>query len=159
MNYYIIEPEVAGEIGENTLYDNCCEISNFKATPLISHLHFVFEGWLGDELLEVTPCFLISERLRKEFESRGISGCDFSDVEISYNDVFWELYPDRVIPKFYRLIPLKTVMIDNNEYSDQVMFDIMLSQKKYLVISEKVKKMLTDMGVADNSDYTKLKKR
>ena len=57
MKYYMIEPEVAGEIGENTIYDNYDEIINQKKKPIISHLHYIFDGWLGDELLEVTPCF------------------------------------------------------------------------------------------------------
>ena len=30
MKYYMIEPEVAGEIGENTIYDNYDEIINQK---------------------------------------------------------------------------------------------------------------------------------
>ena len=83
MKYYMIEPEVAGEIGENTIYDNYDEIINQKKKPIISHLHYIFDGWLGDELLEVTPCFLISERLKKEIENHGFSGCRFADVEVS----------------------------------------------------------------------------
>ena len=88
MKYYMIEPEVAGEIGENTIYDNYDEIINQKKKPIISHLHYIFDGWLGDELLEVTPCFLISERLKKEIENHGFSGCRFADVEVSYSDEF-----------------------------------------------------------------------
>lgn len=72
MKYYMIEPEVAGEIGENTIYDNYDEIINQKKKPIISHLHYIFDGWLGDELLEVTPCFLISERLKKEIENHWV---------------------------------------------------------------------------------------
>lgn len=159
MKYYIIEPEVAGEIGENTVYDNYDEIVNEKKNPIISHLHFIFDGWLGDELLEVTPCFLVSERLKREIESNGFSGCRFTDVEISYSDEFLELYPNRDIPKFYRLVPLETVFIENDGYNNPYMKDFMISQKSYLVISESVKKLLCKMNLDENADYTILEKR
>lgn len=159
MNYYIIEPEVAGEIGENTVYDNYNEIITDKKNPTISHLHFIFDGWLGDELLEVTPCFLVSERLKKEIESNEFSGCRFTDVEISYSDEFLELYPNRDIPNFYRLIPSKTVYIEDDGYNNQNMNDFMLSQKSYLIISESVKKLLGVMHFDENADYTVLEKR
>lgn len=38
MKFFILEPEVAGEIGENTIYDK---------KDKISHLHFIFTGWYG----------------------------------------------------------------------------------------------------------------
>lgn len=159
MKYYMIEPEVAGEIGENTVYDNYDEIVNEKKKPIISHLHFIFDGWLGDELLEVTPCFLVSERLKREIESNGFSGCRFTDVEISYSDEFLELYPNRDVPKFYRLVPLETVFIENDGYNNPYMKDFMISQKSYLVISESVKKLLSKMHLDENADYTILEKR
>ncbi|MSS38725.1 hypothetical protein [Clostridium porci] len=159
MKYYIIEPEVAGEIGENTVYDNYDAIVNEKENPIISHLHFVFDGWLGDELLEVTPCFLVSERLKKEIELKGFSGCKFEDIEISYSDEFLELYPNRNIPVFYRLIPQKSLFIEDEGFFSQDMDDVMMSQKSYLVISENVKKLLNSMKFDENAAYTLLEMR
>lgn len=156
MNYFIIEPEVAGEIGENTVYDNYNEIINKKEKPIISHLHFIFDGWLGDELLEVTPCFLVSENLKKSIEQNKFSGCEFEEIEISFSDEFFELYPNRVVPTFYRLIPQKTVIIENNNFVRQDMDDFMISQKSYLIISDKVKHLLNDMNIDENADYTSL---
>ena len=159
MKYYMIEPEVAGEIGENTIYDNYDEIINQKKKPIISHLHYIFDGWLGDELLELTPCFLISERLKKEIENHGFSGCRFADVEVSYSDEFLEIYPIRKVPKFYRMIPLKTVFVENDGYINQDMDDFMLTQKSYLIISENVKNLLNNMNFAENADYILLETR
>ena len=42
--YYILEPEVAGGFGENVVYD--------PATRHVEHLHYQFDGWLGDDLLD-----------------------------------------------------------------------------------------------------------
>ena len=54
MKLFVIEPEVAGEIGERTIYENYDAITTKGERPIISHLHFVFMGWLGDDILEVT---------------------------------------------------------------------------------------------------------
>lgn len=47
--YYRLEPEVAGELGSGTVMD----VS--RHPPLVSHLQFKFQGWLGDDLLETFP--------------------------------------------------------------------------------------------------------
>ena len=50
--YYVIEPEVAGGFGEN------CEIDWSTGKMQVNKLHYQFDGWLGDELLESTPCYI-----------------------------------------------------------------------------------------------------
>ncbi|GGJ53754.1 hypothetical protein ALP32_02980 [Pseudomonas avellanae] len=45
MNYYHIEPEVAGSLGEQTVIDT------ESWPPKVSRLEYQFDGWLGDELL------------------------------------------------------------------------------------------------------------
>lgn len=158
MNYYIIEPEVAGEIGEKTVYENVDGIVNNHEKPIIKHLHFVFEGWLGDELLEVTPCFLASERLKNEIELCGFSGCSFEEIEVSFSYEFFEMYPKRVVPKFYRLLPKKELLVENATYSDSSLDDFMVSQKSYLIVSDRVKRMFNFLHIDNYADYTLLKK-
>jgi hypothetical protein len=153
----MIEPEVAGEIGKNTVYYNYNAIINDNEKPIITQLHFVFDGWLGDELLEVTPCFLVSERLKNEMEMAKFSGCIFEEIEISYSNEFVELYSDREVPNFYRLIPQKNIVVENECYSCKDMDDFMISTKSYLIISEKVKDFLNSMNVDENADYTILR--
>ena len=60
--YYFIEPEVAGGWGGNTIADTSVH------PPKISKLHYQFDGWLGDDLLESFPCFIVSESLKHESE-------------------------------------------------------------------------------------------
>ncbi len=52
-NYYVVEPEVAGGCGPHSVVDQQ------HGRPKVLRLHYVFEGWLGDDLLESTPCFII----------------------------------------------------------------------------------------------------
>ncbi|WP_241280098.1 hypothetical protein [Chryseobacterium cucumeris] len=44
--YRFIEPEVAGGLGEQSQLDNSF------LPPLIKNLHYEFEGWLGNDLVE-----------------------------------------------------------------------------------------------------------
>ena len=94
MKYYQIEPEVAGEIGEHSVIDRS------SGKMIVRKLHYQFDGWLGDELLESTPCFIVSERLAREIERAQLTGTSFDYVEVTKSDQFMELYPNRQIPKF-----------------------------------------------------------
>ena len=50
MKLFVIEPEVAGEIGERTIYENYDAIKTKGERPIISHLHFVFKVYYYCEL-------------------------------------------------------------------------------------------------------------
>lgn len=95
MKYFYIEPEVAGGWGKNTAFER----RPGKAT-VVHKLHYEFEGWLGDELLESTPCFIISERAARKIEGSQLTGVTFDDVEITASEQFRELDPDRQLPGF-----------------------------------------------------------
>jgi hypothetical protein len=91
---WVVSPEVAGELGEGTRLDSSVH------PPRVYHLHHRFEGWLGDELLEVFPCFLVSSRLAKALEEERLVGFSLGDVEVSLSPEFQELYPGRSLPEF-----------------------------------------------------------
>ena len=55
MKYYILEPEVAGGFGENTIMDPT------SRPPRVTRFHYEFDGWLGDELLETVACFIATK--------------------------------------------------------------------------------------------------
>ncbi len=90
--FYIVEPEVPGGLGERTVIDY-----SSRGTPIRS-LHFVFEGWMGDELVTSTPCFLVTERLAAEIQRQGLSGVSFDSVEVTVSPEFEELQPDCKLP-------------------------------------------------------------
>lgn len=155
MDYYIIEPEVAGGIGKNTIYEEC-EESNRRYE--IKHLHFVFEGWLGDQLLEVTPCFLVSEKIKNAIQKNMLTGCSFQDVEISCSEEFVELNYNKNIPLFYRMIPLN-VFDEKENYNDNntIFYDFMITENKSLVISEKAKKILEENKAIEHAELIMIK--
>lgn len=92
-----VSPEVAGELGENTLMDSSVH------PPRVSHLHYRFEGWLGDDLLQAFPCFLASASLAKMLEGAGLVGIEVAQAEVSLSPEFKELYPGRSVPDFHWL--------------------------------------------------------
>ncbi len=93
--FYRLKPEVPGQLGCRTKIDS----SVFP--PCITHLHFVFDGWLGDELIECFPCYLVSENLLNCFLKAGLSGFEIDTAKIEYSVLFNELYPGRKMPPFY----------------------------------------------------------
>lgn len=152
MKLFMIEPEVAGGIGENTVYES---YAVGKEPMAISHLHFVFDGWLGDDILETTPCFLVSERLKTAIEKSGLTGFEFQNIEISTSDEWDEMYPIREVPQFIRLLPLGTIKTESEKYSDWDNMDFCLTPKAYLVISEAAKNLLEEFQV-ENAEFTEL---
>ena len=155
MELYMLEPEVAGEIGENTIYDNFDDVKYRCAKPEISKLHFIFSGWLGDDIIESTPCFIVTDKLKTEIEKNELIGCEFQDVEISLSDEFIEIYPNRDIPQFKRLIPKGSVVVEGEIYSTWTGEDFSFSDKSYLVVSERALNILKEFNV-DNCDLYKL---
>ena len=94
-DYYIVEPEVAGGWGKHTIFT-----SPPGERVVVHKLHYEFDGWLGDELLESTPCFIATERLAAEIEKAGLTGVSFDEVEISRSGEFEDRYPNRKLPSF-----------------------------------------------------------
>ena len=94
-SFYAIEPEVAGGFGEDT---------RITRSPgkrfIVDHLHYQFEGWLGDELLESTPCFIATNALTKELERRCLTGFSIDDVEVSVSEEFRALKGELTLPEF-----------------------------------------------------------
>jgi hypothetical protein len=93
-NRWVLYPEVAGELGENTILDTSVH------PPIVSYFHHLFQGWLGDDLLTVFPCFLVTSALAKALEEAGLVGFSLDDLEVSVSLEFEFLYPGRVLPEF-----------------------------------------------------------
>lgn len=94
MDYFTIEPEVAGGTGPGTLSDRSVH------PPLISRLHYRFYGWLGDALLASFPCFIVTKELSAKILAAGLRGVRFDDVEVDVSQQFRDFYPDRKLPDF-----------------------------------------------------------
>lgn len=139
MNYFLLSPEVAGGLGKNTVMNRTVH------PPAISRLHYELDGWLGDELLESFPCFVVTRRLADAIENAGLSGVSFGDLEVTTSEQFKELYPDRDLPQF---VWMKVMGKAGKQ-------DFGLDDQNRLIASEKALDVLKTMRVdnCDTSEY------
>ncbi|MEO8502143.1 MAG: hypothetical protein ABI565_14580 [Vicinamibacteria bacterium] len=94
MQFYALDPEVAGELGEHSLLDASVH------PPIVKRLHYHFQGWLGDDLVQSFPVFLVSDRLRRAMEAAKLSGGSFDDAEVSVAEDFGAVSMGRSLPGF-----------------------------------------------------------
>jgi len=92
--FYFIEPEVAGGLGDRTVMDASYH------PPIVSKLEYKFEGWLGDELLESFPCFIMTEELSALVTKANLSGFTLEPVQICTSADFDEACPNKLLPEF-----------------------------------------------------------
>jgi hypothetical protein len=94
VKYFYIEPEVAGDWGDETVADT-------RQIPwVVSRLHYSFDVWLGDEILTSHPCFIVTARLVEEIKARQLTGVFFDEVIVDVTENFEERYPGRSLPRF-----------------------------------------------------------
>lgn len=132
MKYYILEPEVAGGLGNNA------EIDTSVHPPLVKKFHYQFDGWLGDPLLETVASYIVTKSLKKRIELAQATGCEFETVEISKSGEFIDFYPDRELPEFAWL---QITGIPGRD-------DFGLSSKHRLVVSQRMLDIFRDEGMA-----------
>jgi hypothetical protein len=68
--------------------------------PRVHVLHFVFDGWLGDQLVESFPCYLVTEHLAASFTAAGITGFEIAEAVVETSEEFKERHPDLSMPIF-----------------------------------------------------------
>jgi hypothetical protein len=93
--FHILEPEVAGDLGDASVLDH----STQPFTVL--KLEYRFNVWLGDDLLTTHPCFIVTQRLRDSLERIDGTGYHFDDMDISTVEEFDEINPGVKLPRFY----------------------------------------------------------
>ena len=101
MTLYLLEPGVAGGFGKNSVIT--FENNRIKD---VKHLHYIFEGWLGDDVLTSSPCFIITSHLADAISNSDLKGYELRKIEVSLSDNFVELYPIGNFLSFCNLFPL-----------------------------------------------------
>lgn len=135
MMKFSLEPEVAGQLGEKT------EIDTSVHPPIAHLLHHVIDGWLGDDLLECFPCFIVTATLREKLEASGLSGFSFADMTTGVSDTFKDMYPDRHLPEFHR------ILVTSSDGSA----DLSINDENLLIASEAAMTVLKSSNI-DNCD-------
>jgi len=136
---FVLEPEVAGGLGPET------EMDGSVHPPRVHKLHIELEGWLGDDLIESFPCFVVTDRCRRALEQSPLTGFHFAEVKVSKTAQFDELYPGRPLPVFWWL------QVSGEACRD----DFGLVSDGRLVASEAALRLLSTLNLAhcDVSEY------
>ena len=95
VKYLTIRPEVAGSFGDYTIMDTKTH------PPKIERLHYVFEGWLGDDIVEGFPVFLISKNLYELLKKTNFTGYKVDSCRVTMSQNFVEFYSHKKLPPFY----------------------------------------------------------
>lgn len=92
MPFYLLRPEVAGGWGPNI------QARRDTHPPIVTHMHYEFEGWSGDDLLTTFPEFVVTDRLAAALESSTLTGFRLGSVEVSAGGMWEQMYADRPLP-------------------------------------------------------------
>ena len=95
MRYYFVEPEVPGGWGDDTVV-----LDNTVHPPIISKLHYEFDGWPEDVLITSFPVYLFQRQVKPELEAIRPTGVQFDKVRISKSEEFRHFFPHRKPPEF-----------------------------------------------------------
>lgn len=132
MKYFYLEPEVSGGLGDNTVMDTSVH------PPIVTRLHYEFDGWLGDVAVTSFPCYLVTGAVKAKFLTAGFSGATFDKVEVTTSELFEEMQPDLELPPFVWL------KVDGKAGHD----DFGLAEDHRLVVSERVLDALRPLGIS-----------
>lgn len=140
-----LRPEVAGGFGKQTQL----EFDETGSLARVIHLDYEFAGWLGDDLLATTPCFIVSDRLQEAMRQSDLSGASFEPITVSKSDEFMEMYGDRQLPSFVRLVPLGAVgLTATGEVGQWSGDDFCLMGRNKLVVTEHVLRLLSAFNIS-----------
>lgn len=126
MTYFLLDPEVPGEMGPGTLLDNGSH------PPKVLHLHFILTNWLGDDLVQTYPCYMVTEDLGKRLLGAGFTGMRLTPLQNEISEDFGLFCPGIPAPVFLWL------HIEGSPGEN----DLGLTDDARLVISERALKIM-----------------
>ena len=129
--FFYLEPEVAGGIGPNS------EIHHDDEKLVVTRLNYELESWLGDALLETTPCFIVTDDARQSIECAALTGVSFSDVEVTRSTLFTDLHGNKALPRFWWMV------VQGRSEAD----DFGIASDLRLVVSERALAILQQVGL------------
>jgi hypothetical protein len=98
-NYLTVQPEVIVGLGANTEFKE-------KSQPFktVTTLHIDLEDWLGDDLMECHPYYIVTEKLKKILDANSFKGFNISEMKVTKAECFDNNYhQNKPLPQFYWL--------------------------------------------------------
>jgi hypothetical protein len=96
---YIIEAEVSGHLGDEAVYSS--DSSGWNVTKM----HLVCDGWMGDDIVQILNCFLLTDKAKSLLEKSQLKGVHFERPTITKSEEFIERQPATILPNFWWLKP------------------------------------------------------
>lgn len=100
---YVLDPLVAGELGEGT------ELDTSMHPPNVQRLEYVIDEPYEDDLIQSFPVYLVSERLARRLIDEALNGFVIDDATVLRSDAYGERFGgEDGSPKDYkwlRLVP------------------------------------------------------
>jgi hypothetical protein len=97
--YKVIQPEVIVGLGIDTEFVE--KIAPFKR---VKQLHLQIEDWLGDDLMECHPCYIITENLKNALQKTNFSGFSVEQLKMTKSEYFSDNHHiEKTLPLFYWL--------------------------------------------------------
>jgi hypothetical protein len=94
MRYFTLSPQVVGGIGPRTV------LSRVRHPPIVTCLHYEFDVWPQDDLIEGFPCFIVTPRLAAAIGAAEPTGVTFDGVEATKAGTCEDLHPHEMLPEF-----------------------------------------------------------
>lgn len=135
---YVLEPLVAGELGDGTRLDPSTH------PPAVDVVDFVLDAPAEDDLIESFPVYLVSEHIAELLSRAGLGGFTLEGARVSPSREYVEVYGDRP-HKEYRWLRLR--------FSPDA--DCWLDNEHRLCVSERMMAVLSQ-GVLAGCDVTRL---
>lgn len=138
MDYYLLNPEIAGELGDGS--ELVYEGGKIKE---VVFLEYNFMGWQGDELLSTHPCFIVTESLQNDIISNGLTGVKFRNITMTFSDEFYDICGNIKVPRFVQII-CNDLYEDNAENLHN---DFYVNKYKEIIVSEKALSVLKQHNI------------
>jgi hypothetical protein len=127
MNDFVrIDPLVAGEKGRGTIMDtNCIPWS-------VKKLEYVFDGWLGDHLVQSFPSFIITVEAANDLNQHNCTGYELDEVTTLKSEQFEEFESNVTLPEFKWLKIVGRARVDDFGLDPDGM--LVISRRAYALV-------------------------
>jgi hypothetical protein len=149
-NYNKLNPEVIVGLGERTVF-----LEKEAPFKIVIELHIQLEDWLGDDLMECFPCFIVTQELKKVLEISEFTGFEFSEMQVTKDEYFKDNYQlKRALPKFYWMKIIGEKGIDDLYISED---SCLMSDSRFTeLILKKFNHSYLDIDKEEDSEQQKL---